>query len=288
MMRAGLVGLTLVALGLRLPRLGEALYGDELFTAYVATRPTLGAVLRTVAGDLEVTPPLYFAAAHVFAKLGDSEVLIRMPALIAGVACVPLTYLVGRRALGSLAGLVGAGFWAVSPFAVSFSVEARAYTLMTALVLLSTWALLKALDHGRRRWWALFVLCAGGALLSHYTAALLLAAQAVWAIVAHRDRLRALVAANAGAALVFAPWAPYLAEDRGSGFQAAIDLVFPFTPRFVAESMVRWVGGHQFVPVREVPGVPSALLLAVAAALIAVGLATIRPRRIGEEPPSWR
>ena len=50
-----------------------------------------------VASDAEISPPLYFMLAWASTKLGSAPELIRLPSLIAGVASIPLIYLVPER-----------------------------------------------------------------------------------------------------------------------------------------------------------------------------------------------
>ena len=72
-----------------------------------------------------------------------------MPALVAGVASIPLVYAVGVRTVGRGAGLLAAALTTLSPFMIFYSAEARGYGVLMALVLASTLALLIALDDGQ-------------------------------------------------------------------------------------------------------------------------------------------
>jgi hypothetical protein len=98
-----------------------------------------------------------------------------------------------------------------------------------------------------------------------------LAAQAAWAVWAHRDALRPLLVAHAGAALTFAPWIPEIQDDRESGFQSAIENVWPFTLEFFGKSLVTFFAGHPAVGLRSVPGEEGLVLLGLAGLTAAVG-----------------
>ena len=87
-----------------------------------------------------------------------------MPSLIAGVATVPLVYVLGARTVGRTAALAGTALFALSPFAIFYASEARAYALMTLLVVLSTLSLLRALETNERRWWVAFTLLQAAAM----------------------------------------------------------------------------------------------------------------------------
>jgi 4-amino-4-deoxy-L-arabinose transferase-like glycosyltransferase len=197
--------------------------------------------------------------------------MLRLPSLVAGVALVPLVYALGIRTVGRSAALAGAALAAVSPLAVFFSAEARAYMLMAFLVCASTLALLNALDGRGRGWWAVFAACAAGSLYAHYTAVFPLAAQAGWALWAQRAALRPLLIAHGAVAVVYLPWLPEIQSDRGSGFQTAIENVWPFTAEFFARSLVTWLAGNPIVGLTHVPGTAGLVLLGLAVALAAFG-----------------
>lgn len=261
---------------MRLPGLDESVFGDELFTYEIATRPGFGDMLDGVTGPLEISPPLYFVLAWVCAKIGDPHVWIRVPALVAGVALVPAAYALGLRTVGRTAALLGAAALALSPFAVYYSVEARAYTLAALLVVLAALALLAALERGGWVRWGLFALAACAALYSHYTAAFALAAEVGWAAWAHRDRLRELVAACAAAGVGLLPWLPSFLDDRTAGFQTAIENINPLTLSFFVRSLGVAVVGNPYVGLRETPGTAVLLILGAGLALAAVGAVAAR------------
>jgi hypothetical protein len=265
--------LTLVGLVLRAPGLDETVVGDELFTFEVSTRPGLDDAVSGVASDLEISPPLYFVAAWVAAKLGDPNLWLRVPSFVAGVASIPALYALGLRSVGRHAALAGAAMLALSPFAVFYSAEARPYGLTMLFVVLSTLTLLIALESGRRVHWGLFALVTLAALLSHYTAVFALAAQAGWAVWARRDRLRELAFAHAAVAIGLTPWLPSFLEDRTAGFQTAIETFWPFTLSFFFRSLGGFVVGNPYVGLRSIPGL--AALVLIGAGLL-IGLAGAR------------
>jgi hypothetical protein len=266
---APVAAITLLALLLRLPGLGDSVFGDELFTYELATRPGFGDMLDGVTGPLEISPPLYFAFAWVCAKIGDPHVWIRVPALVAGVALVPAAYALGARTVGRTAALIGAALIALSPFAIFYSTEARAYTLATLFVVLAALALLGATEHGGWKRWGLFALAACAALYSHYTAAFPLAAEVAWAAWAHRERLRELGLACLATGAGLLPWLPSFLDDRTAGFQTAIENINPLTVSFFFRSLGIAVLGNSYVGLRDTPGTAVVVLLA-AGLLVAV------------------
>ena len=265
---------TMIGLLLRLPSFGDSLFGDELSTYFTATGQGLGHTVANVRSDQELTPPLYYVLAWVASRFGDAPDLLRLPSLLAGVAAIPLTYLLGARTVGRHAAVVGSALMAVSPFLIFYSTEARAYALMLFLGLLSTLTLLKALDGGRRRWWVAYAVCSCAALYTHYTVAFVLVVQLLWAFVARPDARRALLLANAAAALGFLPWISQLRSDTSSPCAKLISSLQPFDLHEVRTDLARWSIGHPFIAASSLPG-DVALVLAAAgigAALLGVVL----------------
>lgn len=263
---------------MRLPGLDESVFGDELFTYEIATRPAFGDMLDGVSGPLEISPPLYFVLAWLGAKAGDPQVWIRIPVLIAGVATVPAVYALGVRTVGRPAALAGAAILALSPFAAFYSVEARAYSPMALFVVLCGLALLAALERGGAWRWAAFALAACAALYSHYTALFPLAAAVGWAAWSHRERIRELAIACAAVALGLLPWLPSFLDDRTAGFQNAIESLNPLTVSYFLRALGVAFAGNPYVGLRELPGWPVLLLVAAGIALALVGGLVARAR----------
>jgi hypothetical protein len=265
-------GITLVALALRLAAFDESFFADEMFTYVISTRPSLHAVLAGVRSDLEISPPLFFAVAWAFQQLGDPFVWLRLPSLIAGVATVPVVYLLGLRTVGRPAALVGAGFFALSPVAIFYATEARAYALMVLLVALSTLVLLRALETNDRRWWAALAVLDAAAMYTHYTSVFVLAAQAGWALWSRRELAKPILLAHAGAAALYAPWLPFFLEDRDAPAQKVIGILEPFGFDTAVRHLGRLADGGPFVPLTDLPGTPAFVLLGLAAAVGLAGL----------------
>lgn len=278
-------GLTVLALALRLAMIHQSLFGDEL-TMYAIVHGHSFGYMFPVIHNTENTPPLFFMVVWFFAHGSEAAVLVRVPSLLASLATVPLIYWLALLTFDWAAGVVGAAWFAISPFAVFYGTEARAYAAVAALVVLSTVALLTALEHRRFRWWALYVVAAVAAIYTHYIAALILIPQAVWALVTHRESVREQLIA--GAVIVVA-WLPWLPSFRVQAHHSAIEgtrgsLLDPVTVSNVLQVIGRALFGHPFVALRHLPGiVPLALLTA-----LIIGLAALVYSRRGAARAWWR
>jgi 4-amino-4-deoxy-L-arabinose transferase-like glycosyltransferase len=265
--------LTALALGLRLAGIQQSLFGDELFLYAAVDDHSLGQTFSVI-HDTEKTPPLGFVWSWLFARGNGAPELVRLPSLAASVATVPLVYLLGVRTVGRAGGLVAAAWFALSPFEVFYGTEARSYAQVTALAVLSTLALLEAVDDRRARWWLLYALAGGAALYTHYIAVLTLVPQAAWALWRHRDTAREQLIAAGVMGLAFVPWLPsFVVQFRHSTDEAKrIAVLAPLTLSSVLESTAKALAGHPFVPLRDLPGVPALVILAAAlgAALVLI------------------
>ena len=279
-------GLTVLALALRLAMIHQSLFGDEL-TMYAIVHGHSFGYMFPVIHNTENTPPLFFMVVWLFAHGSQAAVLVRVPSLLASVATVPLIYWLAVMTFDRAAGVVAAAWFAISPFALFYGTEARAYAAVAALVLLTTVALLTALERRRFGWWALYVVAAVVAIYTHYIAALILIPQATWALVTHRESIR--VQLLAGAVIVVA-WLPWLPSFRVQAHHSAIEgtrgsLLNPVTLSNVLQVIGRALFGHPFVALRDLPGiVPMALLVAL---LVGLLVALVYSRR-GAARGWWR
>ena len=163
-----LMAIVIVALVVRCINLNSDYWADEIFALLFSFRLPGLDVVTTYLGDNH--HPLY----SIFGRLslvafGESPWSLRLPAVLFGVASVPATYAVARLVASRTEALLASLILAVSYHHVWFSQNARGYTLIGLLALLSTWALVRLLDGGswRLAWaYALFAALAAYAHLS--------------------------------------------------------------------------------------------------------------------------
>jgi 4-amino-4-deoxy-L-arabinose transferase-like glycosyltransferase len=171
-------GLTAVAALLRFATLGvQSYHHDEIVTASRVLRNGFGHAMDAV-GFSESAPPLYYALAWVWTQVtGTGEWGLRSLSALAGVATVPVAYLIGRELRGRRAGLLTAALVAVNPMLLWYSQEARAYALLTLFCAVSFFYCVRALRYGRRRDFAFWGLASALALGTHYFAVFPLVAE---------------------------------------------------------------------------------------------------------------
>lgn len=279
------IGLTTAGFGLRLAGvLREALVGDEVFLYRIVSGHSLGQALDVVQGT-EKTPPLGFILAWLASQLGDATTTSRLPSLLFGTALIPLVYLVGVRTVGRSAGVLGAAVMALSPFAVFYGVENRAYATAACMVVLATLLLLVATERGRW-WWTGYAGALAACLYTHYTTVFPLIALTGWALFARRDRRKQILLASAGALALFAAWIPgFIDQYRISGDEAGrINATNPLTLANAVRAEVKSLVGHPFMPLSTIPG-DLALGLIGAAFVVTTAVLVGVARRSGGPAP---
>ena len=221
--RAGWVlpALILVAAAaLRLATLdAQSLWFDEAFTPVHVLHGGLGATLRSMA-HTENTPPLWYVLDWGWTRLlGTGAVAMRSLSALAGVGLVGVGWLIGRELAQRRAAVALAALLAVNPLMVWYSQEARAYELLALLGGLSYLFYVRVRRRGARTGdlvgWAAF---SALALLTHYFAIFLVAAEAVGLLLAP-GRRRGRVLAVASVAVVGAALVPLALSQGGHGAQ---------------------------------------------------------------------
>jgi 4-amino-4-deoxy-L-arabinose transferase-like glycosyltransferase len=273
----------------------QSVFADELSTYWISVTHGLGGVLSLLYSNgriqhAEITPPLSFLASWLSTRPGATVELLRAPALLAGTATIPLVYALGLRSVGRRAALLAAALTALSPFMIYYSAEARAYGLMMFLLACSTLSMLLAIDTQRKRYWVLFAVFSAAAFYTHYTSAFVLAVQLLWLLWAEPQSRRQALIAIAGAAALVLPWIPGLVADFRSPTLTLLSALSLFTPHAVQVDIEHWAIGYPYAQsptlpsvasgLRNLPGVPALVLLALAL-VVSVGGVADRVRRGG-------
>lgn len=266
-------GVTLLGAALRLWNLGgQSLWLDEAFTARIASLGLAG-IVNAIRTDLD-TPPLHPFFVHFVLVLGNSDLVLRLPSAIASILSIPLMYVLAKRLLGTMTGLLAALLLALSPFAVYFAQEARMYALVLFFTLLTWYALVRALgnmaapeESQRGRWWLVFVVSAALGLYTHFFGFLVLGLMALYTGLHLLEQWRAgqnsalwrttrnFILALAGVAILYLPWSPvllsfvtenYSARPYGQTWQAnlspdvALNMLTLILGGYWAHPVVRW------------------------------------------------
>jgi hypothetical protein len=214
------LGLAGAGAALRFATLGvQSYHHDEIVTVSRVLHGGFWHAMDAV-GFSESAPPLYYVLAWLWTQLtGSGEFGLRSLSAAAGVATIPVAYLLGAELRGRRTGIAAAALVAVNPMLLWYSQEARAYALFVLLTALSLLYFLRALrdvpqvdghygysTSGTSRvvLWGVF---SALALATHYFAVFPVAAEAAWLLRRRRGAAWPGLAIVAGTGLLLAPLA---------------------------------------------------------------------------------
>ena len=213
--------LTMAAIVLRWPQMHESLWIDELHTAWAISGGLGELPSRCAIGNQS---PVWFLLPWLSVKvLGMTEVAVRLPSLLAGVALIPSVYWLTRQLSSSRIGACAAAAIVVfDQSCLTFASEARPYVwvqLVGVLQVAAFWNCLRA-----ARWKARIAFVGLNALLFylHYTAILLFAGEFIFYLIAamvwrgkFTYSIRQFALDALGVALLCMPALPHLLEIAG-------------------------------------------------------------------------
>ena len=157
--RLAVLAVTVLAILPRAMRMGESLWYDEIAAMLSFSIHGPGPALGNYYALSNHVLHSALASVMIEANGGADEFILRTPALLGGIACVPAMFMLARTVDGDRFGLLAAAVIALMPVAVLESANARGYSLMMLFTILATWQVLRIAD-GRRSgplWYALFV-----------------------------------------------------------------------------------------------------------------------------------
>lgn len=133
--------LALLALLLRLHGLSDKpLWYDEILSLNRARLPLADLVIDALKHKHY---PTYFLLLRSFASAHIDPWMLRLPSALVGAGCAFLVAKVATDIRGELAGVVAGLLMALSPLEVQYGQEARAYALISCLVLVAVWGLVR-------------------------------------------------------------------------------------------------------------------------------------------------
>jgi uncharacterized membrane protein len=206
-----LITLTLIILwGLILSTLiSDSLWGDEVWSAW-AVQPSLPfEMVARVRAD--VHPPFYFILLWLWTKLaGDSELGLRILSAWMGMLALAGTCALGARLLDWRGAWMAVILLGTSGFFLYYAREARMYSLMILLVVLSTWAYHAWVGRGSQRAGMLYALLIALCLYTHYHGTWILVVHGLHMVLCEPRRVPQWVGWLAVSGLLYLLWIPFV------------------------------------------------------------------------------
>lgn len=211
-----LLCLGLVLLGARAEFLRNSIRLDEAQSLWQTNR-SYGSLLRIVAEDVHV--PLYHVLLRTWRLVFGPDIqTARLLSLLFLLAAVPVFYLVARKVLSTPWALFALVVFSCSPFLQWYGNEARMYSMLVLVTLVSQYFFLDVVTTGRRAAWIGYAASAVVGVYTHYFFAFVLAAQGIYVLLMWRQLPRTAIARMAGvAAVVGAAYLPWFLYFRANG-----------------------------------------------------------------------
>jgi mannosyltransferase len=177
---AGLTALMALAAALRFYHLGRRSYWSDEGTSLAIAGLDWWNFLR-VLWRREANMALHYLLLRGWIHLGTSEAVVRSLSAIFGVLTVWAIFALGRKLSGASVGAIAALLLAINAYHIRYSQEARAYSLVTLLVILSYFFLVELLERPTGKTSRAYILASVLSVYSHFYALLALLAQ--WLVI---------------------------------------------------------------------------------------------------------
>lgn len=228
-----LLALTGIGCILRVRCLNYSLWFDEMMQVMVASAEW-GDLFPLVSSHS--SPPLdYILMKCVITVFGTADWVVRMPALLSGVASLPVFYCLARALINQQNGLIASTLLAFAPMAILYSQEARMYSLFLLLSLVSYYLTLLLIEKNNLKAGLLLGFVNGLLLLTHYFGVFVIALETailmVWSLAGGNTpgKVRITASSLMLTFLIFLPWlSTFLSRQMGMEIPYALgtDRVF--------------------------------------------------------------
>ena len=165
--------------------------------------------------------PFYYILTNYWTKLfGLSEFKLRLLSAIFGIFSIYLTYLLGKSLFNYETGLASAFVLSINHQHIFFSQEARMYSMLIALALLSTLFLLSSLKTNKSIYWAAFVVSDALLLYIHPFSFFILLFQGLFILICwkkYKAVFKKMLISGLAIFLIYLPWVPALFNQLSYG-----------------------------------------------------------------------
>src|SRR3990172_4556073 len=162
---------------------GESVWYDEAVSITVSKLGFADIIKWVFDNPAETNPPFYYMILSFWVPVfGDSEFIARVPSAVLGSLSIFAVYAVGKLLYNKKTGLVAALILATSVFHIRYAQEARGYTLMVCLMLVSYYCLLQLTIKNRTMYAAAYVASTALLVYTHYYGVMIILAQNIFCL----------------------------------------------------------------------------------------------------------
>lgn len=143
---------------------------DEALHYLLASQPSVDLAYKAALTNAH--PPLLILVLYYWRSFGQSELMLRVPSVLAGMASCWLAYLWLKEITDRATAFMGLLLLSFAPALIGLSAEVRQYALLLSFMAGCLYLSERAIQENSRPLMVLFSLCLYGALLTHYSSLL--------------------------------------------------------------------------------------------------------------------
>ena len=245
-----LVLLILLSLILRLNDLGkESLWLDEIYGTLLTAKQPIDYLLNP---HINLPVSTYHIILHYWMQIfGQSEFSIRFPALIFGVLSIFVIYKVGKEIFNQEVGFLSALMLAISPFHLHYSQEARPYSLLMLLSLVSIYYFIRFLKSGNKKDGIVYTLSTLIGIYTHYFIFFLLIFQNIYFFIyniKNKKLVKIWIISQGIVALIFLGYNPHFLGQIMWGLNGGLAHLAPYFSLFsIIKTFYVFILGFSFI-----------------------------------------
>src|ERR1700730_4730128 len=188
---AWIIAFVLLATILRAIALNQQLWFDEIIMLLDSARESIWQTATKY--DWQNQHMLYSLLAHGSIRIfGEQPWAVRLPAMLFGVASIPVLYSFGRLVTTNREALLASALMAINYQHIWFSQNERGYTGMAFWALAASITFIRSATSGKTRYWMLYGIVAALGVYTHLTMAFVVIGHALVYVWLMASRARAL------------------------------------------------------------------------------------------------
>jgi mannosyltransferase len=186
-----LILITCIGFFLRFYNLGfNSLWLDEASTLNFATIDGAGGSfldIWTYTLQFDPNPPVFVWLEYIIISItGVNEITLRFAPALFGALTVPIMYFVGKEFIDENGGIITATAFALSPFLILYSQEARSYSMLLFFIALATFLYLKSINSNEFKYWVIFAIISSIAVWVHFYAMIFLGSLIIYTLIMYK------------------------------------------------------------------------------------------------------
>ncbi len=208
-----LISLIALSFGLRSFQLGkQSLWFDDIITIHLAKLPLLIGIDGLLNQGIQLTPQYHWIT-KIWLFVGDSEWVLRFPALSFSVLTIPFIFQLGKLYFGRQVGLLAALIFTLNPYQIWYAQEVKVYSLLTLAAVGSMHAFVRLLRGGGQKTTIQLIIFNMLGFGSHYFMFLLPTVQFIFILLHFKTYyvyFRKWLLINIVSASILLPWFGYI------------------------------------------------------------------------------